>query len=244
MALSQKDVDRLLKDTSPVVRQEVMVKIVGQYNDTGPNAFSTDENEIVEVIFRTLMKETGKIDREVLAEKLQECKKLPKDIVLYLAQDGMPEVAGPMLRYSPVLEEKDLIALVEGTSDKKRLLPIAQRDPLVENVSSALLAKKLDAVTMAVLKNTGSQVSDKTYMQLLKGPKIDPETIRAIMNKGTVSVAVAQRILMCVEGDDKATLDEKYEVRFENKQLKRTLEKKQKLAAEKMAELRSANKKA
>lgn len=243
MALSQKDVDRLLKDTSPVVRQEVMVKIVAQYNDMGPNAFSTEENEIVEVIFRTLMKETGKIDREVLSEKLQESGKLPKEIVLYLAQDGMLEVAGPMLRYSPVLEEKDLVTLVEGTSDIKRLLTIARRDPLPEKVSAALLKKRLDAVTMEVLKNTGSRVSDESYMQLLEGPEMNEETIRAIVNKGTVSVAVAQRILLCVEGAAKAALDEKYEIRFENKQLKKTLEKKQKMTTQKMAELRSANKK-
>ena len=246
MALSQKDVEKLLKDSSKAVRQEVLLKVISQYNDMGPNAFTIEENNIVEAIFSTLLKAPEKVDRAIMAERLQECGKLPKEIVLTMAQDIMIEIAGPILRYSPILNEKDLLKLIEGTNDKKRLLAIAQRDPLSEKITDALFKKEMAVINMAILSNIGSEISDKTYLELLKeGSKVNQETIQAIVDKGLVSVVVAEKLLFCVEGDAKATLDEKYEVRFENKQLKKDLEKRQKQAALKAAELRTnSNKKA
>ena len=242
MALSQQDVDKLLKDSSPAVRQEVLQKVMGQYNATGKEALPDDENQIVESIFRTLMKSSDRVCRRLMSEKMQESSKLPKDIALHLANDKEVDIALPILRFSPGLEESELVKIVEGTEEKVRLLIIAQRDPLPVAVTEALFKKKLDYVNAAVLKNDASKVSDTGYLALLDTPKVSMEIIKYIVTKGSLSIAVAQQILLKIEGKAKAMLDEKYEVIFENKQLKKELKKKQQAAMLKLVELRSGKK--
>ncbi len=50
--------------------------------------------------------------RATVAEAVAALPNVPRDLVLRLARDTAVEVAGPVLRLSPLLSEADLLALV------------------------------------------------------------------------------------------------------------------------------------
>ncbi len=120
--LTQADVERLLTDSSPDTRARTTAKIAAQFD---ARTLSPAERRIAEDIFRTLVKDTGILVREALSAHLKSTPDLPHDVALALAKD-VDSVALPMLKFSEVLTEEDLIEIVRGQESAKQVA-IAQR---------------------------------------------------------------------------------------------------------------------
>src|SRR6187399_2027955 len=113
MNITREDIELLVREPSTAMRSRIAEKIARGYVSGG---LTETEVALANEIFRLLVRDTEVKVRKLIAEQLKGAMHVPHDIVLALAHDH-PEVAAPILQYSPVLSEDDLIAIVQATRE-------------------------------------------------------------------------------------------------------------------------------
>ena len=134
MQLTQDDVAKLMADPSGEVRAETTAKIASQFE---MKALSPAERQIAEEIFRRLVKDAEVRVREALTSHLKNSPELPHDVALALAKD-VDSVSLPMIKFSEVLTDADLIEIVRDQGDAKQVA-VAQRPSVSTCVADALI---------------------------------------------------------------------------------------------------------
>ena len=153
--LTQADVERLLADPSPETRAGLAAKLAQEFER---GRLTPEERQIAEQIVRAMARDATLRVRQALAEHLKESNSLPVDVARLLAGD-VEAVAVPVLQYSTVLTDQDLISLVDGASSKK-LTAIARRRSVSEPVSEAVVrADDADAI-VALVGNDGAAITE------------------------------------------------------------------------------------
>ncbi len=132
---------------------------------------SADENDKVrqaaDDALRTLARDQIVAVRQALAEALKDVAGAPADVILTLARDAESAVAMPVLQYSPVLGDEDLIEIIRSGPAAGGLNAIARRRVVGEGVSDAL-ADTNDASAIAdLLGNKGAQIREETLDRLI-----------------------------------------------------------------------------
>jgi uncharacterized protein (DUF2336 family) len=135
LALTPDDIKRLLEDGSSQTRVDITNKIAGAY---GGSQLHEREFKVAEQVFRLLLRDTEVRVRAALSQHIKESKVIPRDIVMVLARD-VEEVSLPMLQFSEVLTEADLVDLVNATKEASRYIAISKRREVSSLVSGALL---------------------------------------------------------------------------------------------------------
>ncbi len=164
-SLSQEDVARLMADPSPDVRAETTSKIAAQYDRRYPR-MTAAERKIAEEIFRALVKDAEVRVREALAANLKTTPDLPHDLALTLARD-VDEVALPILKYSEVLTDDDLISIVRGEDAFAKQVMIAQRATVSGVVADALIDTGNETAVARLVANEGAQLSEQALGRVL-----------------------------------------------------------------------------
>jgi len=77
--------------------------------------------------------------REVLAQELKNRPDAPRDVVLALAHDLAATVAVPILEYSPLLGDADLVEIIANGQLQERLAAIAKRPSVSGDVADAIV---------------------------------------------------------------------------------------------------------
>ncbi|HLO75939.1 MAG TPA: hypothetical protein VK196_05730, partial [Magnetospirillum sp.] len=111
--LREEDVARLLANPSADTRVEIAGKIAEQHS-----ALSKSQRKLAEDIFRLMVKDAEVRVRQALSRQLKENPLVPHDVAISLARD-VDAVALPMLQFSEVLTDEDLIEIVKSQSAEK-----------------------------------------------------------------------------------------------------------------------------
>ncbi|MBK1657849.1 DUF2336 domain-containing protein [Paracraurococcus ruber] len=121
--------------------------------------------------------------RQVIAEELQAMPGAPRDLILRLAQDAAMEVAEPVIRFSPLLTEDDLLALVEAPPVPATVTAVARRPMLSERLSDAV-AKRAEAEPVAaLLANDSAAIRERTLDALIAQAATQPEWQRCLVRR-------------------------------------------------------------
>ncbi len=147
-----------MADPSPSVRAETTSKIAAQYDRKHPR-MTDAERKIAEEIFRKLAQDAETRVREALAANLKTTADLPHDIALSLAQD-VDSVALPVLKFSDVLTDDDLIAIVRGEDAEAKQVAIAQRQNVSGAVADALIDTGNETAVARLVANEGAELSE------------------------------------------------------------------------------------
>ncbi|MEE2971352.1 MAG: DUF2336 domain-containing protein, partial [Pseudomonadota bacterium] len=115
--LTVDDVKRLLEDPSSENRFNTAEKIANGYSD---GLLSDDERRIAEDIFSVMVHDAEVRVREALAANLKSCPFLSHDIARTLAAD-VEAVSLPVLQFSEVLTDEDLIEFVRNHGQSKQM---------------------------------------------------------------------------------------------------------------------------
>ena len=208
VVLSQRDVERLLKDDSPASRTSVLEKVILGYNS---ESLQGREREIAEQIFRLLMKDVALRVRETLSDRLKDNASAPRDIVLHLAND-VESVASPLLTNSKVLSDSDLVSIVEKSYDMGKLLAVSKRESVSPRVSEALVETRYEEVVMSLLTNEGASITDRSFEKIAEDFHTNSELINALTSQANLPIAVVERIISQVSHDVANTLKAKYQL--------------------------------
>jgi uncharacterized protein (DUF2336 family) len=160
--------NRLLADDGESdVRSELAVKIARLL----PGLSAQESTQIFDLTIETLetlARDAAVTVRAILAEEIKGLNCVPAAIVKQLAQDAESVVAAPILEYSPLLSDADLMEIMACAQANEVLTAVARRKPLGEDVSAAIV-KSLDipAVT-ALLVNPDARIRKETLDRILE----------------------------------------------------------------------------
>lgn len=104
--------------------------------------------------------------RAILAEEIKHSADVPKFIVQTLARDLETLVAAPILEYSPLLSDNDLLEIIATARADEVLTTIARRKPLDAKVADAIVSSLEIPAVAALLANPDARIREKTLDEL------------------------------------------------------------------------------
>lgn len=155
----------LARDRNEMVRADLAAKIAR----IAPHLSARDQGKLRDIaleVLDILTRDEAVRVRRIIAETLKDVAQAPSDIIRRLAQDADLSVAAPVLQFSPLLSEADLVAIIDSASqDDKRggaVAAIARRAGLTSRVADVISeSRNVDAVT-ALLTNPSAQIREET----------------------------------------------------------------------------------
>jgi uncharacterized protein (DUF2336 family) len=186
--------DRILaRDADDSVRGDLAHKI-GRLMPT----LSEEENQrvagMVFEVLETLSKDQAGSVRAILAEEVKELDNVPRHVANALARDVDVLVSGPMLRYSPVLTDEDLVEIVNAGLNSDGLVAIAERRNLGESVSSAVANTNDGRAVTALLENRSARIAEAALGRIADTARDRPEWHEALARRENLSDAMVKRI--------------------------------------------------
>ena len=205
--LTNADVSRLLSNPSGAARAETAAKIARQF--TGPS-LSPQERQIAQDIIRVLAKDAEIRVREALSLNLKDCDDVPGDVASVLARD-VCTVALPVLQYSTVLSDADLIEIVRARDSDKQLA-IAQRKAVSENVSHSLTEEGAETAVAALMKNPGAAIGEPSLQAALDRFSGSPTVTEGMAQRAALPATVVERLVSYVSDSLRQYLMAKHEL--------------------------------
>ena len=132
--------------------------------------------------------------RQVIAETLKDVADVPPEIIRLLARDCEIVVAGPVLEFSPLLNEGDLLAIIAEAPVAGALAAIARRAGVAAPVAEAIGASPdVDAVA-ALLANPSAQIREETLDRLVDRAPGVTAWHEPLVKRPRLSTAIARKL--------------------------------------------------
>lgn len=168
----------LAHDKEDQVRQDLAEKIARLV----PELDSQEQTQVYEATMATLeilVRDQATKVRQILSEVLKDVTNAPARIINRLARDTEIVVAEPVLIFSPVLSNEDLLEIISTNSAATKrvegaLGAIAQRHELVESITDAIVqTDDLGAIAL-LLGNTSAQIREEALEIIIeKAPEVE-----------------------------------------------------------------------
>ncbi len=156
----------LADDENEDVRAELAVKIARLM----PGLSQRESGHVFALTIETLeclARDAAVRVRAILAEEIKNLTCVPKDVVLRLARDLNAVVAAPILQYSPLLSDADLIEIIACGQVQEALSAIASRKPVSETVADVLVQSLDVSAVAALLVNSDAKIRKETMDSIL-----------------------------------------------------------------------------
>jgi uncharacterized protein (DUF2336 family) len=161
----------------------------------GADTYTEDHVTLFDDVIQRLAASIEKNARAKLSTRLARIANAPPGVIRHLAADHDIRVAQPVLRYSPRLDDGDLMATA-ATHSQQHLLAIAQRNALSEAVTDLLVERGDRDVVRSVAQNSGARFSNAAFRTLVER-SVGDEVLA--MHVGTRRDLPRQHLLRLVE---------------------------------------------
>ncbi len=188
--LSKEDVVKLMADPSAKNRADATGKIAAQF---GTDELSPAEKTIAEDIFRALVKDVEVRVRESLSTHLKSSQDVPHDIALALARD-VDSVALPMLKFSEVLTDEDLVEIVRDQGATKQVA-IAQRPRVSSTVADALIDTGNETAVARLVSNEGAEITNTSLERVMTDYSESTAVSNSLSRRPSLPAALSERLV-------------------------------------------------
>jgi uncharacterized protein (DUF2336 family) len=202
------DVHALKESALPEVRQAVAEKVT-QYFNVG--MFDANEEALAFDIIRLLARDVSELIRKTVAENLKSNSKIPHDVALCLAQDVI-DVALPILEFSTVLTDGDLLEIIRSAREVAKLMAITKRNGISESVSSALILNRNEPVVVSLFGNKTANISEESLRLVLKEFAEKGNVIESLIDRGDLPIGIVEKMINTLSQDFRERLIAEYKV--------------------------------
>jgi len=206
--LTHMDVRTLTQEPSSKVRGQLASKIALDYRS---GHFTAAEADIANDIFRILLRDVEQNVRLALAEQLAHCANAPRDVILRLANDET-DVALPVLEYSTVLTEDDLIAIVKSSEEVTKLCAIARRSTVSQSLSDNLMDTHYESVLKDLFANKAAVLEERKLAESMDFIASSPRVLEALVHRGGLPIVIAEKLFTAVSAELKHELATRYKL--------------------------------
>ncbi|HEX9789207.1 MAG TPA: DUF2336 domain-containing protein [Kiloniellales bacterium] len=156
----------LARDKDEAVRRQLAQKIALLMPDLDADQLRQAHAHVVEVL-QVLAEDQATRVRQIVAETLKDLASAPPDVIRRLARDVEEVVACPVLEFSPLLTDEDLIGIIGGGCVPGKLRAISRRHGVGEQVVDAIVAADDQTAISALLANSSAQIREETLSNLV-----------------------------------------------------------------------------
>lgn len=205
--LTKQDVQRLLSDPSGEARAEMAAKIASDFD---AKILGQREREVAEGIFRIMVEDAEVRVRQALSDNLKSNPDLPHDVAVSLAED-VDSVALPVLEFTTVLDDSDLVAIVlkQGTAKQ---IAIARRQDVSGVVSDALIDTGNESAVAALISNDSVMLSEPALLRVVNTYDESDRVQSAMVRRPDLPVTVSEKLLAVVSERLKEELAKRQEL--------------------------------
>jgi uncharacterized protein (DUF2336 family) len=175
------ELDEMVRHGDPKRRAEAARRIAELFLQ-GAAGFQADHVDLFDGVLTDLIPHTEPAARADLAERLSVLANAPRALVGQLAREDEILIAGPLLRRSPVIDEKALVDIARMRG-QGHLLAMSERSTLSPAVTDVIVRRGDRDVVRRAAGNAGALFSQAGYSALIKRATQD----------GVLTLTVGQR---------------------------------------------------
>ncbi len=183
----------LTSDDDDEVRCELARKIGRLVPGLDPNEASRIRDMAIEVMERLARDSLPRV-RAILAEEIKSATNVPAHIVKLLAQDLEIIVCAPILEYSPLLSDEDLIEIIASARVEGSFAAIARRSAVREDVSDAIVATLDVSAIATLLANPSAQIREAALDRVVEHAETIEAWHQPVVVRADLSVRAVRRI--------------------------------------------------
>ncbi|NVJ70685.1 MAG: DUF2336 domain-containing protein [Alphaproteobacteria bacterium] len=158
--------EKLTSDEDEEVRSELARKIGRLVPGLDAGEQKALREKAIKVLEALAADQLPKV-RAYVAQEIKSADSVPKAIVEKLARDVEDIVCGPILQYSPLLNDEDLREIIAAGASSAALESIASRALVSEDVSQDIAATLDVPAISALLTNENAQIREDTLDQII-----------------------------------------------------------------------------
>ncbi len=151
----------LADDEDEEVRCELAMKISRLVPHLSENETAKTRDLAIEVISKLASDHLTRV-RQILAEEIKDSQLVPPHIVRKMAYDLEEIVSIPIIQYSPLLSDRDLLEIISSAPNKGTVAAVARRADVSEDVSDAIAASGDVPAVCALLENRSASIGKGT----------------------------------------------------------------------------------
>jgi uncharacterized protein (DUF2336 family) len=156
----------LVSDTDTKVRES----LAGKVARLAPGLNVDEQDKLRKLTHNTLSmlaKDQAVNVREVLSDALKEVADAPPDVIRRLAWDVEAAVATPVLRFSPVLTDQDLLDIILAKPSDGAVAAISERTDVSEDISDAIIQSDDENAIGLLLGNHSAMIREQTLDKVI-----------------------------------------------------------------------------
>lgn len=186
--------DRLLSfDTNDEVRAALARKIGRLMPSLSGEQNARMREMVIETLERLAEDQVPRV-RAIIAEEIKLCANVPNQLVKRLARDVESIVSTPILEYSPLLSDSDLMEIVALARVSESLSAVARRKNLSAMVCDAVIATLDIPATAALLANGTADITQQAMEALLSRAAEIESWHEPLVGRPNLSSRVVRRI--------------------------------------------------
>ncbi|MGD1933009.1 MAG: DUF2336 domain-containing protein [Candidatus Phaeomarinobacter sp.] len=190
----------LADDEDLQVRAELTSKIARLLPDLSPQQAESLREQTIDLIEKLAQDQEPRV-RAILADEIKNSTFAPENVIHTLAHDTELSVCGPILRYSPLLSDADLIELIATTQVTGVIEAIAGREALSADVSDEVVASLDIPAVATLLANTSAEIRASTMEKIVKNAEEVSQWHGPISMRPDLSIRAVRRIAQFVGRD-------------------------------------------
>lgn len=200
-ALTEEDIRTLVKGATADERAIAARKLCRSI-DAAP--LSKEDRESAGEILRLMAADAAELVRKTIAETLRASIDVPRDVALKLARD-VESISLPMLNFSPVFTDADLIDIVR-LGGPVRQLAIARRPTLSRKVTDALADHGNERALAAACANDNADFEEAGLQKVIGRFETSERVLAAVAYRAVLPLSVSERLVSLVSDQVRAHL--------------------------------------
>jgi len=187
---------KLSGDTSVSGRKKLIDAVSELFISDG-EALRSSERGVAYDILRVTIHEIEKDVRRKIAEQVSERTDVPDELLGVLADDDI-EIAFPILAYSPLLDDEDLIRVIRSKTTRYQQA-VTLRDNLSDSVTDELVATDDLAVIRSLLSNGSANISYDSMEKLTQRSRREVSLQELLLSRDDLPLSLAEKMFTWVK---------------------------------------------
>ncbi len=158
--------------------QDVRGDLAGKIATLAPGLSADEQDKVRQMTYQVLevlARDQATRVRQILSDALKDVADAPPEVIRKLASDAELVVSRPVLQYSPVLTEDDLLEILEANPSSGNLAAVSQREIVPATLADVIIATYDEEAVALLLGNPSAQIREEMLDRIIdRAPDIEP----------------------------------------------------------------------
>jgi uncharacterized protein (DUF2336 family) len=150
--------------------------------------------------------------RTIIAEEIRHLDNLPRELIKRLAHDVELTVCAPILEYSPLLNDDDLLEIMALSPVRGALTAISARENLAPQPSDAISQSNDSDAIAQLLANPSAQIREDTLDRIVDNAPARPTWHDPLVHRDDLSHRALKRVARFITSSLLSVLEQRYDL--------------------------------